>query len=39
MGEKNTVINCVYILVFLQWGHIDPHGTVNVTFFMVPEQC
>jgi hypothetical protein len=24
MGEKNIVIKCVYILVFLQWGHIDP---------------
>jgi len=23
-GEKNIVINCVYIMVFLQWGHIDP---------------
>jgi hypothetical protein len=24
-GEKNIVINCVYILVFFkQWGHIDP---------------
>jgi len=24
LGEKNTVINCVYIMVFLLWGHIDP---------------
>jgi len=24
LGEKNIVINCVYIMGFLQWGHIDP---------------
>ena len=25
LGEKNIVINCVYIMgFFLQWGHIDP---------------
>jgi len=24
LGEKNIVINCVYILFFLQWGHTDP---------------
>jgi len=24
LEEKSIVINCVYILVFLQWGHIDP---------------
>jgi hypothetical protein len=35
--EKN-VINCVYILVFFTMGSYWPHGTVNVTFFMVPEQ-
>ena len=23
---------------FLQWGQTDPHDTVNVTFFMVPQQ-
>ena len=23
-GEKNIVINCVYIMGFIQWGHIDP---------------
>ena len=29
LGGKSIVTNCVYIMVFLQWGHIDP---------MVPEQ-
>ena len=24
LGEKNIVINYVYIMVFLQWGHVDP---------------
>ena len=24
LGEKNIVINCVYIMVILQWGHTDP---------------
>jgi hypothetical protein len=22
--EKKIVINCIFILFFLQWGHIDP---------------
>ena len=38
LGEKNIVTNCVYILVFFTVGSYWPHGTVNVTFFMVPEQ-
>jgi len=38
-GEKNIVINCVCILVFFTVrGSYWPHGSVNVTFFMVPEQ-
>ena len=24
LGEKNIVINCVYIMDFFKWGHIDP---------------
>ena len=36
--EKNIVINCVYILDFFTVASYWPHGTVNVTFFMVPEQ-
>jgi len=39
LGEKNIVINCVYIMVFFTVGSYWPHGTVNVNFFMVPEQC
>jgi hypothetical protein len=35
--KKNIVINCIYS-GFLKWGQYDPNGTVNVTFFMVPEQ-
>jgi hypothetical protein len=38
LGETNIVINCVYILVFFTVGSYWPHGTVNITFFMVPEQ-
>jgi hypothetical protein len=38
VGETNIVINCVYILVSFTVGSYWPHGTVNVTFFMVPEQ-
>ena len=38
LGENNIVINCVYIMVFFTVGSYWPHGTVNVTFFMVPEQ-
>ena len=38
LGETNIVINCVYILVSFTVGSYWPHGTVNVTFFMVPEQ-
>ena len=38
LGEKNILINCVYIMVFFTVGSYWPHGTVNVTFFMVPEQ-
>jgi len=38
LGEKNIVINCVYIMAFFTVGSYWPHGTVNVTFFMVPEQ-
>ena len=37
-GEKYIVINCVYIMVFFRVGSYWPHGTVNVTFFMLPEQ-
>ena len=36
-GKEHCNKLCLYY-GFLQWGHIDPHGTVNVTFFMVPEQ-
>jgi len=38
LGEKNIVINCVYILVFFTVGSYWPYGTINVTFFIVPEQ-
>ena len=36
-GEKNIVINCVYILVSFTVGSYWPHGTVNITFFIVPR--
>jgi len=32
LGEKNIVINCIYILFFFTVGSYWPHGTVNVTF-------
>jgi len=37
LEEKDIVINCLYS-VFFTMGSYRPHGTVNVTFFMVREQ-
>jgi len=37
LGGKSIVTNCVYIVSFTV-GSYWPHGTVNVTIFMVPEQ-